>query len=322
MINSRIILHRMTAVVALVSAGCRSIALSSAPAKIAAVARSESAVHAKAAFERALLDGDYEALDSITEVLTAAYLNAPRDPTLALYVGHAHFWRVTERVREPAPRATVTDHLLLAHAYFDQARKLASDDARILGWLGGVTMALGSIHRDERLVREGYFMLEDGVAEFPEFNHFSKGYALSQLPRAHPRFEEALEAMWRSIEVCQPGFERAHPDYSRGLTAQGPPESGARRVCYNLPKAPHNFEGFFLQNGDMLVKSGDPARARVMYANARLAPSFAGWAYRDVLEERIRTAEQRARAFGANDVKAWPEMMVSSRAACTGCHQR
>lgn len=313
---------RLVVALTLVSAGCRSLALATAPEKKPEVSRSQSALRAKAAFETALLDGNYEAIGPVTEALTAAYLSAPRDPRLALYIAHAHFWRAAERVREPIRRATITDDLLVARVYFNEARRLAPDDTRILGWLGGVTLALGKIHDDERLVREGYFTLEDGVSSYPEFNHFSKGYALSQLPRSHPRFEEALEAMWLSVEVCQNGFDREHPGYSRGFRASLPAETGKRRVCYNGPTAPHNFEGFFLQNGDMLVKAGDPARAKVMYANARLVPSYAHWAYRETLEERIRTAEERAQAFAATDPKVWPEMMVNSRAACTGCHQR
>lgn len=322
MTKPRIASARFIVALTLVSAGCRTLALATAPQKTPDVARSEGAARAKAEFEIALLDGNYEAIGAVTEALTVAYLGAPRDPTLALYIAHAHFWRATERVREPVRRATVTDDLLVARAYFGEARRLAPEDARILGWLGGVTMALGKIHDDERLVREGYFTLEDGVSAYPEFNHFSKGYALSQLPRRHPRFEEAVEAMWLSLEACQDGFDRAHPDYSRGFRANVPPETGKRRVCYNVPTAPHNFEGFFLQNGDLLVKAGDPARAKLMYANARLVPSYARWAYRDTLEERIRTADERAQAFAATDPQAWPEMMVNSRAACTGCHQR
>jgi len=34
-------------------------------------------------------------------------------------------------------------------------------------------------------------------------------------------------------------------------------KEGKKRVCWNSWIAPHNFEGFFLNMGDMLVKSGD-----------------------------------------------------------------
>ena len=197
-----------------VGLGCRSTAVMFAPRKSAELASSELAERAKSSFRKTLLEGDYAGLPGVTETLTAAYLAAPRDPELALYVAHAHLWRVAERVREAAPRATITDHMTIAETYFYQALALRPDDHRILGWLGGVQMALGKIHADEQKGRQGYFVMEDGVARFPEFNHFSKSYALSSLPPGHARFPEAVEAMWRSIEVCATGsFDRRHPNY-------------------------------------------------------------------------------------------------------------
>jgi hypothetical protein len=302
--------------------GCHSLALASAPEKTPQVSSSPQAEQAKTAFVSALEGGRYEELPAVTESVTAAYLAAPRDPTLALYVAHAHLWQVSERVRDPDLKPTVTDHLLVAEGYFRQARQLNPDDARIAGWLGGVEMALGKVHGDERWLREGYFTLEDGVSAFPEFNQFSKSFTLSALPRSHPRFAEALEAMWASIEACDAsGIDREQPDFAPYFRASAR-LTGPKRVCHNLPKAPHNFEGFFLHNGDLLVKAGKPAAAKRMYANARLEASFGNWSFREVLEERIRTADTRAQAFQAPRADAWPEMMVASRAACTGCHQR
>jgi hypothetical protein len=304
------------------SLGCRGAALAFAPEKKPEVSTSALAASAKESFRSTLLAGDYAALDAVAERLTAAYLASPRDPDLALYIAHAHFWRAAERVREPAQRALITDQLAIAETYFAQATVLRPNDYRIPGWLGGVKMALGRIHGDEGKSREGYFLLEDGVARFPEFNHFTKSYIFSNLPPSHERFREGLEAMWKSIEVCTgAGIDRRAPDY-RAFYRRVADLSGALRVCHNLPMVPHNFEGFFLNNGDLLVKAGEPEAAEVMYANARLAPSFAEWPYREALEERIRTAQIRAEAFRSNDQQRWPEMMVASSMACTGCHQR
>jgi hypothetical protein len=314
----------LVAVLVIVSSSCRGMALASAPQKTPIASRSAQAQQAERAFELALVAGDYAALAEVTEALTRAYLAAPRDPTLALYLGHAHFWRVAERARDPDPRATLTDHLLIAERYFTQAELLRPEDYRILGWLGSAKLALGNVHADERWTREGYFMLEDGVEAFREFNLFSKSYTLSLLPRDHPRFPEALDAMWESVEACNArGLDRKHPDFAPYFRpSPAVPLAGPQRVCHNLPKAPHNFEGFFLHNGDLLVKAGKPGLARVMYANARLEPGFANWVYRDVLEERIVTAETRARRFASKDRADWPEMMVASRLSCSGCHQR
>src|SRR5262245_41481476 len=67
-------------------------------------------------------------------------------------------------------------------------------------------------------------------------------------------------------------------------------KDGPKRVCWNSWIAPHNFEGFFLNFGDMLVKAGEPGLAVSMYANAKLTPDYASWPYRDVLEDRMRNA--------------------------------
>lgn len=50
----------------------------------------------------------------------------------------------------------LTDHLILAERYFEEARRLAAGDERIPGWLGGVQLALGTVHQDERLWRDDW----------------------------------------------------------------------------------------------------------------------------------------------------------------------
>ncbi|MES1205820.1 MAG: hypothetical protein ABUS79_07765 [Pseudomonadota bacterium] len=298
--------------------------MATAPRKAPELSHSPQANMAKTAFREILLAGDYGALDGVTDALTTAYLAAPGDPDLALYLAHAHFWRLAERAREPKLRPTITDHLATADMYFKQAALLSPNDHRIPGWLGGVELALGKLHADEREMREGYFLLEDGISAYPEFNHFSKSYVLSSLPPAHPRFAESIASMWRSVEICgAKGLDHENPDFRAFFRPSAAISlEGADRVCHNVPVAPHNFEGFFLHNGDVLVKAGHPRAARIMYANARLEPSFATWPYRDVLEQRIRTADARADAFRTLSADRWPEMMVSSRMACSGCHQR
>jgi hypothetical protein len=52
---------------------------------------------------------------------------------------------------------------------------------------------------------------------------------------------------------------------------------GKKRACWNSWIAPHNFEGFFLNMGDMLVKVGDWRTAQKIYANAKLSPDYANW---------------------------------------------
>jgi hypothetical protein len=99
---------------------------------------------------------------------------------------------------------------------------------------------------------------------------------------------------------------------------------GPKRACWNSSIAPRNFEGFFLNFGDMLVKKGDVAPARAMYANARLSTTYRDWAYRDILERRITDAAANVAAFRdtAPSADGNAQVMLQSNFSCMACHQR
>jgi hypothetical protein len=98
---------------------------------------------------------------------------------------------------------------------------------------------------------------------------------------------------------------------------------GPKRVCWNSAIAPHNVEGFLLNLGDMLVKAGEPDRAIAVYGNARHAPEYATWPYRDVLEDRMHNAARYVEPFRtAVPAPEGPAIMFHSRFACVACHQR
>lgn len=100
---------------------------------------------------------------------------------------------------------------------------------------------------------------------------------------------------------------------------------GAKRVCWNSWIAPHNLEGFFLNLGDMLVKAGEWQTAQKMYANAKLSPSYPQWKFRDVLEDRIASAQANVTIFNAparSADKVRERMMIVSPFSCMACHQQ
>ena len=83
--------------------------------------------------------------------------------------------------------------------------------------------------------------------------------------------------------------------------------------------------------GDMLVKKGDVAKARVMYENAKLPKSYATWNLRAVIDERIAQADENVAAFrndeqnnrgGSPGAQRDPKRRPfwTSSFACTGCH--
>jgi hypothetical protein len=219
--------------------------------------------------------------------------------------------------------STVTDDAVMARKYFQEAVTLNPSDARYLGFLASATLAEGSIHRDERLIRRGYYLLRDSIKAWPEFNLFTGGYVMSRQPATSPRFREGLDWQWRSLDECaREKVDRRAPDFSRFMPLAT--TQGNKRVCWNSWIAPHNFEGFFLNMGDMLVKSGEWQTAQKVYANAKLSPDYDGWKFRGVLEERIEAAEANVALFNAPESPggAKPRIMFASEFSCMACHQR
>ncbi len=303
--------------------GCGFFAVHFAPEKLPSKTRTHAAEQADDLFWKTLHSGQYDQIPTVLNALTAAYLKDSGDAITAAHVAWMHSWRFSERTRMTETPATITDHAVLSRKYFEEAVRLNPDDARYLGFLGGLTVAEGSIHKDEKLVRKGYYILFGSIRAWPEFNYFSAGYVMSQLPSDSEKFREGLEWQWKNFEVCageKP--DRTNPDYARymGLYTT----EGKKRVCWNSWIAPHNFEGFFLNMGDMLVKSGDWKTARKIYANAKLSADYERWKFRDILEERMAQAEANVARFNAQPDatgRMTKPIMLLSAFACTGCHQ-
>jgi len=298
-----------------------SIAVLLAPTKKATSTRSNAALEADELFWHTFHNGAYDEIPRALEVLTAVYLETPTDAVTAAHIAWLHNWRMAERARLSAVPATITDHTTLARRYFDEAFRLDSSDARYLGFLAGHTVAEGTLHKDERLIRHGYYMLLDAIEAWPEFNLFTAGYVMSRLPVDSPRFKEGLDWQWRNLDVCaQARIDRTNPDYAKYMTLET--KEGAKRACWNSWIAPHNLEGFFLNMGDMLVKSGDWQTAQKIYANAQLSNEYATWKFAALLEARIAQAQDNVAAFNGAEGAPVRPIMINSAFACTGCHQQ
>jgi len=316
--------HLTLCAIAVALSGCGAIAVRSAPAKVASPTRSEQAVHADALFWETLHSGDYASIPQATQAMTAAYLQDPNDALTAAHVGWLHIWRLAESGRAPPLSPTITDEAVLARRYFQEAVALDPSDARFLGFLGSTQLTEGSIHHDEKLTRQGYYTLLDAIDAYPEFNLFTAGYMMSNQPADSKRFAQGVGWMWQNLDVCAGvTLDRHRPDFAPYMARAT--TQGAKRVCWNSWIAPHNFEGFFLNMGDMLVKSGDWQAARQVYANAKLSPTYGQWAYAPVLESHLEHAQANVTVFNgaASDRMASGEkMMFASAHACTACHQR
>jgi hypothetical protein len=297
------------------------IAVLLAPSKTATSTRSNAALKADELFWHTFHSGAYDDIPRVLEVLTAAYLEAPTDAVSAAHIAWLHNWRVAERARLSAVPATITDHTILARRYFDEAVRLNPSDARTLGFLAGHIVAEGTLHKDERLIRRGYYMLLDAIEAWPEFNLFTAGYVMSRLPADSPRFKEGLEWQWRTLDVCaQERIDRTNPDYSKYMPLET--REGPKRACWNSWIAPHNFEGFFMNMGDMLVKAGDWQTGQKIYANAKHSRDYPTWKFATALEARITQAQENVAGFNGSQGAPVRPIMINSAFACTGCHQQ
>lgn len=304
--------------------GCAFMAVQTAPAKKPAPNRTEAALRADTLFWQTLHGGDYNGIGRAMQALKAAYLEAPNDGVTAAHVAYLHIWRLAEGGRAAVRSPDITDDAVMSRKYFEEAVRLKPEDARFQGFLGSALLAEGSIHQDQKIVRQGYYRLLDSIDAWPEFNLFTAGYSMSGQPADSARYKEALEFQWRNMEVCAGArIDRREPSYAaymNQVTTEGP-----KRVCWNSWIAPHNFEGFFLNMGDMLVKSGDWETARKVYANARLSPDYDSWKFKPVLEARIAQAQANVEPFRAADggrSAGGAVLMNRSDYACSACHQR
>src|SRR3712207_6274872 len=199
-------------------------------------------------------------------------------------------------------------------------------DARVQGFHAAFEMSDASLQRDSAAFAAGLARGRAAIAAWPEFNWFTVGYTLGGRDHASPLFREGLDMQWRTVDACsRTRIDRVNPTAAVVLRAEaGELDPRRRRACWNSWIAPHNVEGFFLNMGDMLVKSGDWRTGVKVYALARGMTSYPRWAFRDVLEARIAHAEQNVPAFrrpapeGTTDAR----IMLGSRFACVACHQQ
>ncbi|HEY0821204.1 MAG TPA: hypothetical protein VGD46_20665 [Rhizobacter sp.] len=253
--------------------------------------------------------------------LHGAYLADPADATTAAHIGLTQLWRVSESARNGKPDPSALASMANARRFLEESVALDATDARRQGFRASARLAEGAMHRDAGLQRLGAADLQDAVRAWPQFNLFVLARALGGAPAGSKPLQQAIDAMWQTQDMCVGGkLPRSDPDMKpyMGLETR----DGANRVCWNSAIAPHNFEGFFLEWGDLLVKSGDVALARKIYANARQSPSYGTWPHRALLEARIRDADANVARF-ASPPGAADHVPIgrASPIACVSCHQ-
>jgi len=317
---SRRIVALGTLVIAAAVAGCAQYYAAASARRPLAQPRVPLADVADSLFWRTLHAGDYDSIPRALVVLKAAYLQNPTDARTAAHVAFLHAWRIAERARVVRISPAITDDIIIARRYFDQSTLYEpAYDARIHGFASVFRMVEGDLHRNPALWEEGLRNGRSAVKAWPEFNWFSIGYALSTKPESSSYFREGLEMQWKTVESCgRTKVDRTNPTPEVALAAlRNETDPLRKRACTNSWIAPHNVQGFFLNMGDMVTKSGDWRTAQKVYRLAAAADGYAQWPYRSALQDRIRDAEQNVAEFRKDN----SALMFRSKFACAACHQ-
>jgi hypothetical protein len=265
----------------------------------------------------ALVRGDYQALPGITAALDDAVAQNPADQLSAFYAGVMHLWRITQRKDDPS--YTNTDFgsdLQKAFAELDSARKLNPRDAHAAAFYGIAKVDEGNLASSQQLIDEGRQVLEAAVPLYPAYVHGVQALAFGALPKAHPDFPRAAEALRGTVSACAPGVDGGNHSFAY-TTAQPADRVGA---CTDEGVVAHVWEGFWLTYGDIAAKQGDADGARVAYENVKNAPRYDRWVLSDVLDQRLRDLDSRIQLYGDADPKNDPTTWMDEGHLCIGCH--
>ena len=100
------------------------------------------------------------------------------------------------------------------------------------------------------------------------------------------------------------------------------PEGNDRPGMHDSPGGPHNLEGSALYAGDFYARAQGRDHALRWYMRARSIPSWDSWRYQSVIEERIRTLDERIAAAVTPSLDDDLPSVWSSETGCTMCHAK
>ncbi|MFK7923105.1 MAG: tetratricopeptide repeat protein [Bacteroidia bacterium] len=270
--------------------------------------------------------GNYDSIPKIINRLNLALSDNPKDVVSTAHLGFVHVWALSERQRLEEPRADITEHAFLSRRYFAEAYKMNPHDPRILGFLADLTLAEGNISEDQQTVVDGYFKGLKSIRQWPQFNKFSIGYIFSILDTTDKNFAKALEWQYETLDDCACQKIDRQGDYVAAIRKiKNNKDPKIARACWNSWIAPHNWEGFCLNFGDMLTKKGTLAEAKKIYQLARLSDTYASWPYKSVLEARIEKLASNYPQFNQPldelNLNQQKVVLFNSRYSCVSCHQ-
>lgn len=273
---------------------------------------------------------NYAAIPQVEAQLENAIRLDHDNPTLYALLGAAHFWHFGEYQRDPhADIGALGQDITTAVGLFGQALELDYydqhpigyiNDDHLPGYLGITTVHLGQVAHNPGLIAKGDQMLDFAVYQFPEFNNFNRWAAHNTDQKDTETYKKALDSLWQALDACVGAtIDRTNPDLGPYMKLQT--AVGRKKACWSEGTiAPHSFEGFVLNLGNGLVKTGQVQAAKVMYANAKYADNYGSWPYRSYLEQ-VANSDLNARAalYADADTGNDPSLGVPNR-GCSYCH--
>jgi hypothetical protein len=279
-----------------------------------------------------LHQGNYDSIPVIIEKLRSAWDQSPDDPTLNTHLAFINLWKFCERGRKE-PDSSIFEYVFSSNRFFKKAIELNPEDARLYSLRAATEMCEGTIRGDEQQVRRGYKFGLQAVPKWPQFNSFSFAAVESLLDKNSLRFKQGLTYQWITMDECScknltrqeilEHPEKVIPELIAEIQNSTDPK--IKRACWNTWIAPHNFEGYLLNFGDMLVKKGLLKEAKRIYEAIKLSPTYKEWPYQSVLEDRIKNMETNEIEFNKPLQLLMPsnstQLFINSDISCVGCHQ-
>jgi len=276
--------------------------------------------------------GNYDSIDQIITKLRSEWNQSPEDPDLNKHLGFIYFWKFGERGRK-AHDTSIFSNVFKSNYFFKKAIEADPSDERIYSLQSAAEMCEGTIRNDNPQVIKAYLNGIRTLKKWPQFNRFAPAAVVSVLDKNSLMFDQGLRFQWITIDECSckkiskkdllEHPEIIVPDLIE--EARKSSDQKIKRACWNTWKAPHNFEGYMLNFGDMLVKKGNLEEAKRLYSAIKLSPSYKDWPYQSVLEERIRNIETNEKEFNKPlQLIVHPgstQIYINSKIACVGCHQ-
>jgi hypothetical protein len=271
-------------------------------------------------FWTAFLAQRYDQLPAVIDGLAAEAAARPDDPWAAELHAIAIVWQISEASRNPSQDPKQIPMLALtAEQSLLRANQLAPTDPLILGRLGSLEVAIGGVLHDSDRIARGIAAIDEGVRQYPEFALFGRARLLFDLPPGAPSAAARFDDFWSKLDACA-GEPVDRLAFDLGKYVAQATATGAKRVCWNTEHTPHGVEGFFLYMGDALLRRGDAATARAIYANARNSPDYPSWPFRALLDDRIASADAWAARLTDADPENDPVLINAAPVACASCH--